>query len=351
MSCVLYTARNITGAFSSGLICNMRLIETKHKDITLLTNRKTEQGKSFIEKTSGLHINNYVNYYDDFYMNTARHMKSWIDVYHSLDVSMFEKYDEIYIMGGLHFPQSDISRFSKRASTFPNDRGQMKFIQTGSHIVNALALHKAHVLLDKPLHEFVYDTDELSVNTFNLRQNPSKYNSYHIYDYPKYNLQRLDSLQYFFSKQSKSVIEEDKVFDFTFGYTVYKNGNRPSYVTFVNDISKRFDKVNMFVKNVITGENNVVDRDTYLNLISKSKFTLILPSYDNECFSLYRFIESIYNDCLPLIHPECNISDVEKSFDVDLKSLYSNNVIDENRRIELLNYMKDKFLIVDRGFN
>lgn len=47
--------------------------------------------------------------------------------------------------------------------------------------------------------------------------------------------------------------------------------------------------------------------DTYLELIKYSKFTLIVPSYDVDCFSLRRFCESLVLGCIPLIYEKCNL--------------------------------------------
>lgn len=47
--------------------------------------------------------------------------------------------------------------------------------------------------------------------------------------------------------------------------------------------------------------------DTYLELIKHSRFTLIVPSYDANCFSLRRFCESIVLGCVPLVHNSCKL--------------------------------------------
>lgn len=350
MSILAYTSRNITGAFSQGLICNMNILERESAVIDLLASKKTNRVKEHLEHVARIKISNLINLYNDYYLNIARNMSDWMEVYNSIDVTPLSKYEGLYIFGGLHFSQSNISRFSKRSNVFPKDRNQLKFVQTGSHIINVLAIHKAHVEYDIPLHEFSYDSDELCTGMFQLKQNPSKYNLYHIYDIPKYGMKRLDSLQYFLSKRNKSIIPLDKIYDFTFGYTVYANGNRAVYAKYVEEIAKNFKVTNLYVKNTITGVSNVIDRETYMNKISQSKYTFILPSYDNECFSMYRFIESIDADCLPLIHKDVFVDDAELSFNVDLNQLKTDVIFSDEKRIELLNYYKNIFLVFKEGF-
>lgn len=351
---LFYTCRNVTGSFSAGLVVNLKMLESDSSQIDFLTNLKTTKGKDHIESITGMKIANQVNLFGDFYHNDAMNMADWKEVYDSLDVSPLQIYDSLHIVGGLHFPQSNMTRHEKRASIFPNDRGQLKFKQTGAHIVNVMAIHKAHVQYNIPLHEFSYDCDELCTGLFQVPQNSANYHLYHIYDMPQYQMERLDCLQYYLKNKpvsSDHLFEDDsESHDLTFGYTIFDYGNRPSFVEYVNTMASKFDKVNLFVKNAITGEDTSIDRFSYLDLISKSKYTLILPSYDNSCFSLYRFIESIHHDCLPLIHPDCSIEQVEQSFNVNLSDLKRTEPLQEEQRVEKLKYLKDKLLVIEKEF-
>lgn len=45
--------------------------------------------------------------------------------------------------------------------------------------------------------------------------------------------------------------------------------------------------------------------DVYMKIIAQSKLTLIVPSYDNRCFSLRRMYEALSVGCLPLILDTC----------------------------------------------
>lgn len=348
MKRLFYTCRNVTGMFSKGLICNLQILEKNTTSLDFLTITSTNKSTKYIEEYTGLRINKTLNLYVDFYLTHAINMSSWQEVYDSLDVSALKDYDSLHIVGGLHFPQSNITRFSKRAGIFPADRGQLKFQQTAKHIINIMAIHKAHVLYNIPLHEFAYDSDEMSSNLFNVKQNPDNYHLYHIYDMPRYSMSRIDSLQYYLSHKVNDV--DTKEHDLTFGYTIFSYGDRESYVEYVNYMISKFKNVNLYVKNAITKEDNSIDRDEYLSQISRSKYTLIIPSYDNTCFSLYRFIEAIHNDCLPIIHPRCAIDEVESSFNVDLKQLMITDAVSDDRRLELLTYLKSKFLVVEHGF-
>jgi hypothetical protein len=46
--------------------------------------------------------------------------------------------------------------------------------------------------------------------------------------------------------------------------------------------------------------------DEYMKFVKQAKFTLVIPSYDVNCFSLRRFFEALTNGCIPLILDTCN---------------------------------------------
>lgn len=51
---------------------------------------------------------------------------------------------------------------------------------------------------------------------------------------------------------------------------------------------------------------SLIPYDVYMQHICHAKFTLNIPSYDTNCFSLRRFFEAITNDCIPLVLDTCN---------------------------------------------
>jgi hypothetical protein len=78
----------------------------------------------------------------------------------------------------------------------------------------------------------------------------------------------------------------------------------------------------------------------------------MLPSYNKHCFSVYRFLESIYHDCLPLIHGDCRIEDIGLSFGIlpDLETLQNGRIPDETERLEILARLKAAMLVTTNTF-
>ena len=343
---LLYTTRNITGEFSAGLLCNMSALLYKNHDIDLLTSNKTDKGKNTLEKYSKLSIRKSIDPFSLYYKQNMRDFVNWKQFYDTIDVSSLAEYDELYIFGGLLYPQRDIIRGGKFSGNLLNTKHQMTWLQVGSRILNIIALYKAHNLYNIPLHEFSYDSDELSSKSLGIDERSRNYYNYHIYDMPEYGLSRIDSIQCNLASQEKPLVEVEKLYDLTFGYTVFPNGGRKNHINYVDEIKNNFEKNNIYCKNSITGQSNSIDRELYLQKIAESKYTLIIPSYDNNCFSLYRFLEAIHNDCLPLIHEDCPIDEINTQYNVDLSILKRRTSFSEIERKSILADLKNKMLVV-----
>lgn len=341
--CLFYTTRAIAGREGHNISRHITILKHQYSQIDLLTSKKSDASKKLIESMAMIHINKNNDLYRLYYENQAKKFPTWMDIYNDLDVTPLREYDALHIIGGLDFHNSNIGRHQKRRGVFPHDSGQIKFESLGHHLTNILALLKAHREYGIPLHELAYDPNEMSCDLFHADVAVgNNYYLYHGYDIPKYNAHRLDSLQYYMENQKTSLFaDNDKEYDFTFGYTVLDDSGRAHYPEYVNSIASQFSNYNLYCKNEFTGENTHVPGDIYLEKIRQSRFTFMLPSYDSHCFSNYRFVESLYSDCLPLIHPDCNIVDMNKSFNIDLSPLKTTVVPSEDDRLALLETYKN----------
>lgn len=329
---------------------HIKSIETRSNLIDCLTTGKTDKISEILYDFSSVKVNQTISDISNFYLEYGVHMSSWMDFYESIDVSSFEQYDDLYLMGGVDLWRSGLTRNGKRSNIFPQDRGQINFVSTGIRLANILALLKAHNTFGNRLHELAFDPNEMPLSQFHSDVRPKRnYFTYHGYDIPKYDIKRLDSSQYMFNSLT-SWFEADKKYDFTFGYTVLQDSKRAKYIDWVNRMYKKFDSANLFVKSDCDMPDTSVDRSVYLNKIEQSRFTLMLPSYDENCFSIYRFIESLSKKCLPIIHQSCILDDVEKSFGVDLSPLVVDEPMTESKRLELLDLYIKKFMVFEKGF-
>ena len=350
---IFYSTRAVDGREGKNVYRHVNILKRHHDTVHMLTGNSDRTLQTVNNHTARkVVVSKYHNYYGSFYANEAKTMDDWMAVYDAINPIALRDYDSLYIIGGVDLHRSNLGRFENRVGVFPHDRGQLKFESCAIHLVNILAMIKAHHTYGIPLHELAYDPNEMSCDLFHKDIAPVKgknYHLYHGYDIPLYGANRLDSLQCWLEDSHDPLFPEDyseKTFDFTFGYTVLKNSGREHYPDNILEISNKFIRKNIFVKNEYTGVNTHIPGDRYLDLIKTSRFTYMLPSYDKHCFSGYRFLESIYHDCLPLIHRDCNITDIGQSFNViDIMSkLQNGNIPSEDERLSILNDLKLKML-------
>lgn len=348
---LIYSARPISGREGKIVIRHMNIIGQTCDEVDILSTTKTDGAKIALSRYGNVEVDNYYNHYGHYYETLVPLMSSWMEVYNSIDVTPLQQYDKLFIVGGMDLWRSELTRVGKRSGVFPNDGGQIKFQSVGAHCTNILAILKAHNLYNIPLHEIAIDPNEISCGLFHEDVRPTTdYYLYHGYDIPAYGINRLDSLQAYLLTKPTPMITRDKITDFTFGLTILEKSNREEFMGDIEDIMAKFQIVNFYIKDYRNGQNTLIDPDAYMNKIEESRFTYMLPSYDRHCFSIYRFIEAINYDCLPLINSACNLVDIQNSFDVDLSPLVTTDIPTESRRLELLEYVQDKIMLVEKSF-
>lgn len=140
---------------------------------------------------------------------------------------------------------------------------------------------------------------------------------------------------------------------FSFGFTNLIKGN-----IFRENICKFFDKnfnnfeykFNIFYKSAKNINNftnlqkcKYIGYNQYLQYISKSYYTFVIPSYNENEFSLLRLLESILNKCIPIIVYNANIDKffIDKEdllYQLKKHNLIYNNIEDAFNAIKSLNY-------------
>lgn len=349
---LIYSTRSLTSEFVHSLLQQLKIVETVSSDTDILMMTKTNSTLSEIERVSQLNLNP-VRYYVDFYEKVI-YMENWEEVYDKIDITPLKKYKNLFLFGGILSQNSGLKRDLKRAGSFPvNERGQINFVSIGIYLTHTLALLKANRELGIPLHEIVYDQQELSLNMIHPDFVPTQnYFLYHGYDHSEREYRRLDTLPYYYKQENSFFEEPEKTIDFTFGYTVITK-DRTSLDDTLDIVCKKFDTKKLFVHNKLTGVSTFVNREKYLDTISRSKYTLIVRPYDPDAVSIYRIQESLRHDCLPLVMPDVKISLIENSFDVDFsKLIFTDDYMlpSDNQRLELLDYLKSKLLAYRKGF-
>lgn len=312
-------------------------------DIHLYHKYTTHKIKDYIEEVSGITINKSISVHKEFDDVYTGKYSTWEEMCNSLD---FEDYDEVWLFGA-PLSSGSLTRQYPDAynKAYRTDRGMNFKTYTSKLLMIYLTAKLGH---NCPIREVSFDPMEASIATFSEAKDVTVY---HGYDIDHLDIKRIDTYQAQFERRTPNNL--DKTIDFAFGYTYMSKERDEIHLK----IQKLFSNMNienkqLYVKNKFTNESNELKYDDYIRTIGQSRFTLVVPAYQPKCFSCYRFIESIYNDCLPLLHKSCFVDEFAKSY--GLEDFYLNKIlVDEDninevvnmletQRLSLLSYFKSK---------
>ena len=205
--------------------------------------------------------------------------------------------------------------------------------------------------------------DPLCFRYSNEKAKENKY--YHEHSIPGL-YKRLDSFQYYYLSKDRDFEIENKMYNFTFGMSEVtalkekdKKNNRGGFCKNVIKITR--DEEHFFCKSNILKINTFISREEYNNLISKSKYTMIINTFHRSAFSITRFCDAIFYETCPLITDTCNLSVLENDYNIDIQKLEPiifditkidkisdvYNRISENQRLEIIDYLYDKMFNPD----
>lgn len=357
--------RPTTSKFSKSLIEQMSILKQYEKDYDLIffTREKTSSGMQYIQEVAGITFASSISYrdwYEDYVYK--KHYPTWLDMIENC--SEFDKHftnlKHVVVFGGILSSAAGLCREKNKLERYMTTQQQMNFNANGSVMSGIMVLVRQVKLRDAVFHEICYDPCENSLNLTSIK--PEKYHLYHGYDIPRYEFERLDSLQNYLLSNSSSSIDdcfEDsyKDIDLTFGFTAITSKREAQYDRMMSCLD--LERTKMFVRHNKLGIDTFVNRDTYMSFIKRSKHTLLIPPYDMTQFSIYRFAESVYNNCLPLILEDVKTDEFRDSFGISQEMIdritisydQVNLVLPDSEREELLSYFRQKCFSNERKLN
>lgn len=120
--------------------------------------------------------------------------------------------------------------------------------------------------------------------------------------------------------------------DFVFWCTAKTNDR-----AYLAERKSELESLGYDIQIVCRNETTAISEEEYDNKLAHSLFTLAVPAYATEHFSIWRIIEALANDCLCLILSLCNLNDLQKTFP-DIYQI----VIDDGLIIKDFSDIKDK---------
>lgn len=351
---------HITYAISSiggNVLCKqLRYIKNKYGDthdlVLILSNLKTPKRKDIVEELSGIRFSEVIvahKFWNKIFPKGIYKYSSWTKFYHEENwFASIPNVDKIYMFGGLINSQllrneDMLNRYVLEGNRF------LKFVSASTYISTVLQLLKLSNTKGIELNEIVYDPQEASLDTIkNEGLKPLHHTLWFCYDIPKIGAKRLDYIQ----DAEENAEPRDKTIDFCFGSTFVSKHRYDCYDKLmpILDFFRSNSRVETFIYHNKKDIDTRVDHDEYQKFIAKSRFTLIIPSYDIWAFSMIRFYEALCRGCLPLIFDETFTDDFRDSFGIDqsvldeitISSSINSFTITESRRIELLEYLQTK---------
>ena len=328
---LIYSTRAISSIYSKLLVEQMNIVENFADDIHLMTHTKTDKSYKLAKEISNLNnLKYFKSDYLRFYMEDVikeKKFNSWDEIIDAIDISGLKDFNRFYLFGGML--SSVNKRFLKSSGNFPYSF-TWKFQSLATKYIFICAILKASKEYNIPITEIIFDPQEMSldlVSSEKLKIDKNLHDLKFNIAIPEYNVDKFDMMQYLYSLKPECDIKfTEKEYDMIFGYTCLWKERSETMNQILKSLNQ-FEKKQLFTKDIYLDIDTFIPRDEYLKYISKSKYTLIIPSYDRTQVSILRILESIHNNCIPLFTPDNN-------FDILLKSFpdfnYKDYILDEN---------------------
>ena len=362
---LVYSTRAVSAKQSQSLFEEMIVLQEFAENIEYMRFTKTSASFKKVKEMSQLKNLTEAEFsYFDFYINevASRKLTDWDDIIDKIDISHLKDYDRFYVWGGIiNSVCGNRPKTIKTIREFPYYLSKV-WTSLGVQYIHIAAIIKAHLAYNIPITEIMHDPQEASlslIETEKYKVNKDLYDLKFNYAIPSLGAEKFDFMQYFLKHNRDTdmarlfniSLQPYKKYDFTFGYTVVTPDRNINDDNLIELINAKFCKPNIFVKHKFKEINTFVSRDVYMDYIKKSKYTLIIPSYDVDHVSIIRIIEAVHNNCIPVFTENNNFKALLESFpNFNYKDYIINNnwtkFSEEEYNVKLL-HCKDIFLGID----
>lgn len=363
---LVYSAWAPNSIYTQSLFQQMTVLKEFAEDIHYMGSGATDAGyrkiKSLVklpEDKFHYFQDNYVKFYREKIL--TKEITHWDDIIEAIDVTKLKDFDRIYLWGGTlsSVCSKREGQNLKAIKNYPKTLSKT-WTSLGIHYIHVLALLKAHNLYKIPITELMYDNQEASLYLIEneMKVIPELYELKFSNEIPEYRTSRFDSIQYVLDEQARYSADlgdllfgddvPEKKYEFSFGYSCITEDRQIGIEPVLDMIKEKFKNPNLFIKDTFKGINTFIPREEYLDYISKSKYTLVIPAYDRTQMSIIRIIESTHNNCITLFTPDNNFDNILVSFP---NFKYKDYIFDENFEKwsdevweERLQHLRDTFL-------
>lgn len=367
-SIVIFSCKNLESAYyrTNFLRLSLLLDRPAGTKLIYLTPRKdTDRVRAGLYKHSGVLVDkvySYANHLGEEIFADSAKFQTWGEYLENKDLfAPIGEVSDIVIAGGLLFTSNGFDRPQNALAGCLGNSSCMRYVSVSSFLAGMLQLSNLQRRTGARIHECLRDPLENTLSHTSLLP-ASVYRTYFDYSSPSYGFQRLDGFQHWLSRR-RMIANPYKSLDLVFGFSVITDQRMGVYNRYRKGAkSMRGLTAKEFIRNKFTGEDTFIDREEYLKWIRLARYTIIIPSYDIRHFSSARFMESLANDCLPLIAEDCQAAEFAQSFGLDSSCLQALSVsydrvgdkikgISESQRSALLATLKEAVLQYKWGYD
>ena len=140
---------------------------------------------------------------------------------------------------------------------------------------------------------------------------------------------------YSFKEDQNSIEFSDRNLAFTFGASAV-TADRHYLIALVDEMKEAFEREKfqydiLLRTKVEVGKNRTpfVDQRQYVYDLQYAVATIVVPAYDAEAFSWFRFVESAARGCVPLVFKECCVDSIKKCYPETYKVICDELIVND----------------------
>ena len=140
---------------------------------------------------------------------------------------------------------------------------------------------------------------------------------------------------YSFKEDQNSIEFSGRNIALTFGASAV-TADRHYLIALVDEMKESFDKEKLqydilLRTKVEVGKSRItfVDQRQYVYDLQYAVATIVVPAYDAEAFSWFRFVESASRGCVPLVYKECCLDSIKKCYPETYKVIYDELIVSD----------------------
>lgn len=300
-------------------ICKM------YNNVKIFTTNKDSKLKYLLQDNSELvNIQNVVD------------AKTWLDKYKESLITLENyKIDKMFIIKQTIMQTYNINNASVLLNYLQNWKSQPEFsmkFQMMKALYEKICFITAIASKCKTI-ELVIDPQQINLgNNIDFKHG---YKQFYILNKKELNLEYAN----FYEPYYESNCLNTKSTEFCFACTAITKDR--SYIAKYANQTDKFNS-NWLVKIVVNNKaGKKLSQQEYYEWLSQSKYTTIIPSYDNTTFSIIRMVEALKFDCIPLVHVKCNLKDLKCTFP-ELYEYITNNLL-----VEKISCIQEKIKQID----